>query len=537
MNKAMSVLSKIDSPKRTETCVQDATEQRRSEEANRILAEQLRQTSLTLETILNSFPDVIGVQDLHHNVHHFNRACYDFFGVTPDEAKGKKCYELMGQSAPCESCAAAEVYRTKQTARVERYLADRDLWIDTRAYPVFDDDGRLIQVVEHIRDISSKKNAERALKKSHERFLTVLDAIDVHVCVTDLETHDILFMNQKMKTDFKVVDPDQKCFAAFRREATPCKDCNNEILIENSKRSPAEPFEWESYNPVIGKHYINYGRAIKWIDGQMVRLKISTDVSRLKEYEHEWQNIQNQLLHSRKMEAVGTLAGGIAHEFNNLMMVIQGRTSLMMMDVDATHPHFEHLKGIESCLDSAKDLTKQLLGVYRGGKYTVQSSRLNDIVDQCAQIFGGTRKKIQILKKYEKNLWKSPVDRKQIRQVILNLYVNAWQAMPDGGDLSITTENVIPEEKFCISHDIRPGPFVKCSVQDNGIGMDPATLARIFDPFFTTKGLGRGTGLGLASVYGIIRSHHGTITVDSDVGSGTTFSIFLPAAMPSAPPD
>lgn len=538
MNKAKSVPSKIPSPNRTETTgVQDVTNQRHAEEANHILAEQLRQTSLTLETILNSFPDVIGVQDLHHNIHHVNRAGCEFFGVTRDEAKGKKCFELMGQSAPCESCAAAEVYWTKQTARIEKYLADRDLWIDTRAYPVFDEDGRLIRVVEHIRDISNEKNAETALKKSHERFLTVLDAIDVHVCVTDLETHDILFVNQKMRTDFKAETADKKCFAVFRREDAPCRDCNNKKLVEQSKKSPAEPFEWESFNPVTRKHYLHYGRVIKWINGQLVRLKISTDVSRLKEYEREWRIMQNQLLHSRKMEAVGTLAGGIAHEFNNLMMVIQGRTSLMMMNVDASHPHFEHLKGIESCLDNAKDLTKQLLGVYRGGKYTVQSTRLNDIVDQCAQIFGGIRKKIRIRKKYEKNLWESPVDRKQIRQVILNLYVNSWQAMPDGGELSITTENVLPDEKFCTSHNIRSGPFVKCSVEDNGIGMDPATLARIFDPFFTTKGLGRGTGLGLASVYGIIRSHHGTITVESDVGSGTIFSIFLPAAIPAPPPD
>jgi len=207
-----------------------------------------------------------------------------------------------------------------------------------------------------------------------------------------------------------------------------------------------------------------------------------------------------------------------------------------MMDIDESHPHAAHLQGIENCLDNAKDLTKQLLGVYHGGKYTTRPAQLNDIVDQCAQIFGCTKKKIRIRKNYARNLWNIEVDRKQIRQVILSLYVNAWQAMPDGGELSITTENIFPEEAFCAFHDTPPGPYVKCAVRDNGIGMDSATLSRIFDPFFTTKGLGRGTGLGLASVYGIIKSHHGMITASSNIGSGTTFSIFLPAAAKTASP-
>lgn len=378
--------------------------------------------------------------------------------------------------------------------------------------------------------MSDRPNRDSAARQ--DCFCEMINAIDVHICVSDFETHEILFMNRRMRLDFNAEAAGGKCHEVIRGEPAPCPDCNSRELLEASRRSPQEALEWESLNPVTERHYLHRGRAVSWKDGRWVRLQISTDITRLKESEQEWRTMQNQLLHSRKMEAVGTLAGGIAHEFNNLMMVIQGRTSLMRMHLDPAHPHSEHLKGIESCLDTAKELTNQLLGVYSGRKSAVMSICLNDIVDECAQVFQGTRKKIHIRKTYEKSLWKSCVDRKMIRQVILNLYINAWQAMFDGGELTISTENYVPDESFCRSHDLRPGPFVRCSVGDNGIGMDPPTLSRIFDPFFTTKGVGRGAGLGLAAVHGIIRSHRGTITVRSGRGRGTLFRIYLPADLP-----
>lgn len=366
----------------------------------------------------------------------------------------------------------------------------------------------------------------------HEPFFGMINDFDLHVCVSDFATHDILFMNRKMQIDFNTEADGRKCHTVIRGQKSPCPDCNNRTLIQKSRLSPPESLEWESRNPITGRDYLHWGRAIQWLDGRWARLHLSADITRLKRSEQEWRAMQNQLFRSRKMEAVGTLAGGIAHEFNNLMMVIQGRTSLMRMNLDPSHPHFEHLKGIEHCIDTAKELTKQLLRVYSGTKSAARSICLNDIVDECARVFRGTRKKILIRKNYERALWKSCVDRKMIRQAILNLYINAWQAMFDGGELTITTQNCIPDEAFCRSHDLRPGPFVRCSVGDTGIGMDPQTLSRIFDPFFTTKGVGRGAGLGLATVHGIIRSHGGTITVQSGRGRGTRFSIYLPAKLP-----
>ncbi|MDY7037481.1 MAG: PAS domain S-box protein, partial [Thermodesulfobacteriota bacterium] len=240
--------------------------------------------------------------------------------------------------------------------------------------------------------------------------------------------------------------------------------------------------------------------------------------------------LEAQFQQAQRMKAIGTLSGGIAHDFNNLLMGIQGRTSLILMDADPSHPHFEHLKGIEEYVKSAADLTKQLLGFAMGGKYEIRSTDLNELIKMQNRLFGRTKKEITISGKYEKNLWPAEVDHGQIEQVLLNLYVNAWQSMPGGGNLYIRTENVTLDENDTKPFEVKPGKYIKISVTDTGIGMDEATRQRIFDPFFTTKEMGRGTGLGLASVYGIIKNHEGFITIRSEEGEGSSFYVYLPAS-------
>ncbi|MBW2219940.1 MAG: PAS domain S-box protein, partial [Deltaproteobacteria bacterium] len=257
---------------------------------------------------------------------------------------------------------------------------------------------------------------------------------------------------------------------------------------------------------------------------------VSIDITERKRAVEEKAKLEAQLQQAQKMESMGTLAGGIAHDFNNLLMGIQGRASLMMMDVDSSHPYNEHLKGIEDYVKSAADLTKQLLGFARGGKYEVKAIDLNKLIINQNRMFGRTRKEINIQEKFEKDLWATEVDQGQIEQVLLNLYVNSWQAMPGGGDLYVQTENIVIDESFNRPYHVEQGKYVKVSVTDTGVGMDEATQQRIFDPFFTTKEMGRGTGLGLASVYGIIKSHGGSIDVFSEKGEGTTFNIYLPAS-------
>ncbi|MDY6854158.1 MAG: ATP-binding protein [Thermodesulfobacteriota bacterium] len=203
------------------------------------------------------------------------------------------------------------------------------------------------------------------------------------------------------------------------------------------------------------------------------------------------------------MEAIGTLAGGIAHDFNNLLMAIQGYASLMLMDTGPHHQNYEMLINIEEAVKSGANLTKQLLGFARFGKYEIRPIDINELIEKTSVMFGWTKKEIKIYRKHLKDIWTIEADWGQMEQVLLNLYVNAWQAMPGGGKLFIETENTILHEE---SFNLKPGKYVRISITDTGVGMDEETKQRVFEPFFTTKEIGRGTGLGLASVHGIISS-------------------------------
>jgi PAS domain S-box-containing protein len=241
--------------------------------------------------------------------------------------------------------------------------------------------------------------------------------------------------------------------------------------------------------------------------------------------------LEMQFQQSQRMESVGTLAGGIAHDFNNLLMGIQGNTSVMLLDIDENHPLHENLKGIQRCVKSGSNLTRQLLGFARGGKYVVKSTRMNEVMERTAQIFGRSRKDIRIHRRYNKNLCTVDVDVGQIEQVLMNVYVNAWQAMPNGGDLYLETDNVYLDNAYVVTKpfSVSPGRYVKISITDNGIGMEKKVQRRVFEPFFTTKEVGQGTGLGLASAYGIVKNHDGIITCYSELGIGSCFNIYLPA--------
>ena len=257
---------------------------------------------------------------------------------------------------------------------------------------------------------------------------------------------------------------------------------------------------------------------------------IARDVTANLKVTREKQRLETQLHQARKMEAIGTLASGIAHDFNNIMMGILGNTSLMISRIDPDHPHFEKLKNIEKYVENGSELTQQLLGFARGGKYNVKPSSIRELVEESAQMFGRTKKEIRIHKAHLKETFPVAVDRGQIEQVLLNLFVNAWQAMPGGGDIYLLTEDVELEADYQAPYEVIPGPYVKLSIMDTGVGMDRTTRKRIFEPFFTTKEMGRGTGLGLASAYGIIKNHGGYINVYSEKGRGTTFNIYLPAS-------
>ena len=243
----------------------------------------------------------------------------------------------------------------------------------------------------------------------------------------------------------------------------------------------------------------------------------------------EQKHREAQLQRAQKMEAIGTLAAGIAHDFNNLLMGIQGYTSLILLNIDPDCSYYDMLKSIEKQVKSGSRLTRQLLGYAREGKYEVRLINLNQLVNDTSETFGRTKKNIIIHKDLAKGLYPIEADEEQIEQVMLNLFINAADAMSGGGDIFLQTRNTTDKGiKSGLDNKAKAGDYVMLTFTDTGTGMDKKTMERIFDPFFTTKEMGRGTGLGLASAYGIIKGHGGYIDVASEKGSNTTFKIYLP---------
>lgn len=380
-------------------------------------------------------------------------------------------------------------------------------------------------------NLTSKKQAEEALGESEEKYRTVLESIEDGYYEVDMDGN-ITFLNSSMcnilgysKDELigmqhrQVMDAEtaEKIYQALKeiyQSGKTTKTINFELIRKDGSEIFVE----------------SLASLIRDSNNQAIGFRgIARDVTERKLAEKQREELEAQLLQAQKMEAVGTLAGGIAHDFNNLLMGIQGHASLMLMDKNSTSPDFENLKGIEEYVQNAADLTKQLLGFVKGGKYEVKPTDLNDLVKRQNSMFGRTRKEITISGKYGQNLWAVEVDQRQIEQVLLNLYVNAWQSMPGGGNIYIQTENVRLDEHYTKPFEMKPGKYVKLSVTDTGVGMDKTTRQRIFDPFYTTKKMGRGTGLGLASVYGIVKNHGGFINVYSEKGKGATFTIHLPA--------
>ena len=393
--------------------------------------------------------------------------------------------------------------------------------------PIKDEDRNSIIVI--LNDVSEGKKTENALTESERRYRSLMDLMPDAVMVWADEK--IVFANPAAARILGAADHDKFIGRSYWKIVHP-------DYLEVGKKQVKLLYKGEQISPVeldfvrLDGETVNCectGEAITF-NGRPALLSVWRDITGRKKTEEEKARLASQLLQTQKMEAVGTLAGGIAHDFNNLLMGIQGHTSLMLMDIDSSHPMFEHLNEIKNHVKSSVNLTKQLLGFARGGKYETRTADLNVLVNNQTSMFQRTRKEITIYESYEKKLWAADVDRGQIEQVLLNLYVNAWQAMPGGGDLTVKTENLIIDESYDTNFEVKPGKYVKISVADTGVGMDEVTRQRIFEPFFTTREMGRGTGLGLASVYGIIKNHGGFINAYSELGEGTTFAVYLPAS-------
>ncbi len=514
----------------------------------KIAEEALRDAHTRIDQIIDFLPDAAFVIDLEGRVIAWNRAIEHLTGVLRKDILGKANYEyavpFYGERRPVlvdlvllpNSEYEKDIYqnalRSGDVINGEVYVSGayrgKGAYLLVSASTLHDSAGNIIGAIESIRDISDIKRSENALRESEEKYRHLVEKSQSIIMGLDLDGN-ITFINRFAEQFFGYSRQEiiGKNVVGTIVPLTKNTERNFKLLFGDINRDP------EKFTSNEDENICRDGRRV-WIawttaavrdpNGEIIEvLCIGNDIT-------ERKRLETQLIQAQKLEAVGTLAGGLAHDFNNLLMAIQGNASLMLLDMGPDHPHFERLKQIEENVQSAVSLTSQLLAFARKGRYELKTVNINDLLDKTAGMFWRTRKEITIEKRFSADLWAADVNPGQIEQAVMSLYLNASQAMPGGGALYLETSNLSLSETNAKSHNLEPGRYVKVSITDTGMGMDEQTRRRVFEPFFTTKGMGRGTGLGLAIVYGIILSHGGIINVHSEPGQGTTFNIYLPSS-------
>jgi len=490
--------------------------------------QELRQSEEKYRNILDNIEDGYFEVDISGNFTFFNDSIQRILGYPKSEMLGMNYKKYMDEeNAKRVFQLFNRVYNIGEPSKgFDWQIITKDearRYVEASVSLITDSDGQPQGFRGIVRDVTERKQTEEMLRQSEERFRTVLEANPDPVIVCDMEER-VIFVNPSFsnvfgwaleeclgeKMDFFVPKENRHETNLLVKDILTGNSLSGIESVRRTKKGDIIPvsisgsiFYDNSHNPA----------------GSVINLR---DIS-------EQKKLQAQLELAQRMEAIGTLAGGIAHDFNNLLMIIQGNASLLSFELNPYDSRCEYLRSIEKSVNSGAKLTRQLLGYARKGKYLTKPINFNQLVSDTIDTLGRTRKDITIYRELERDLYSIEADQGQIEQVLLNLYVNALEAMPEGGKLFLKTKNVTHEDIKSKFFKTKPGNYIQFMVKDTGIGMNKETQQRIFEPFFTTKQRGRGTGLGLASVFGIIKSHSGYIDVKSKIGHGTAFYIYLPA--------
>ncbi|AFM25685.1 PAS domain S-box protein [Desulfomonile tiedjei] len=488
---------------------QDVTERKKAQES-------IEREKNRLKVILDVFNDGVYIVNAQRTIEYVNPVIESTFGLV----NGKKCHEYIHQSPkPCPSCWTPEIL-AGQSAKRELHVERIGKTFEVFETPIKNDDGSVLKLV-FFHDITDRKRAE----EDRVRLVTAIEQAAETVVMTDTKG-TILYVNPAFErttgySSLEAIGNNPRILKSGQHDAPFYENLWKTISSGAvwsghfiTKKKDGTLFEEEA---TISPVKDDSGKIVNYV---AVKRDVTTEVS-----------LQKQLLQAQKMEAIGTLAGGIAHDFNNLLQVILGYSELLLQDKREQEPDYSDLKKIFQSAQNGAELVRRLLTFSRKVEPQFAVMNLNRQIMQIDRLLQRTiPKMICINLQLSNDINEIYADATQMEQILMNLAVNARDAMPDGGKLTITTTNITLDDEYCKSYTSAvPGDYVLLTVADTGHGMDKKTIEHMFEPFYTTKELGRGTGLGLAIVYGIVSQHGGHITCYSEVGRGTEFKVYLPA--------
>jgi two-component system, cell cycle sensor histidine kinase and response regulator CckA len=500
----------------------------------------LRKSEERYRRLLQTAHEGVWLLDAELRTTYVNQRMAAMLGATTDDLLSTSVLDFLDEEAKVEARYYLERRRQGLQEQYDFKLIRRDgteLWVIVCASPVFDDDGVFAGVLAMLTDITERKQVESRIQESERKFRLLFTNNPQPMWVYDAETLAFLEVNDAAVARYEYSRDE---FLSMR--VTDIAAETDETLVRFGQ--PAWAGGAGAADP--WRHRAKGG---SWIEVETVRhsvefsgrpgiLMVVNDVTARR-------RLEEQLRHSQRIEGLGRLAGGVAHDFNNLLTVIVGRSRLLLENTPESDPRRREVQLITETVDRATDLTRQLLAFSRKQVLEPEVLDVAEVVRAMTLLLGRLiREDIELLVRADAQVPAVRADRGQLEQVIVNLVVNARDAMPQGGRLKIDIVNTVVDEPFAQRvPDATAGPHIALIVSDTGAGMDEHVRTRVFEPFFTTKQQGQGTGLGLATVYGIVRQHGGFITVDSQVGAGSAFTVYLPisqveatAARPAAAP-
>lgn len=478
-----------------------------------------------LSITLDSIGDAVITTDIRGKIIRMNSVAEHLTGWKQKQAAGKKLIDIFNIiNSKTEQKADDPVEKVLKTGIIAG-LANHTMLISKNgkryhiadsAAPISDDTGSVFGIVLIFRDVTSDYQMREALQQSEEKYRSMMEAINdaVYICSSD---YIIEYMNPAMIERTGRDATGEACYRAIHEFDEKCPWCVHEKIMNG------ESINYETGILKNNKTYHISSSPVFHTDGSVSSLMIFRDISELKK-------IQAQLHQSQKMESIGVLAGGIAHDFNNILFPILGYSEMLLKDIPEDSPLQKGLKSIHSGAIRARDLIKQIFTFARQDASKLKPMKLQPMVKEALKLIRAIiPATIDMEQDIALDCGEVNADPTNIHQIIMNLTTNAYHAMMDtGGKIKVSLKEITLDENDLLEPDVSPGLYACIAVADTGIGMDRELIGKIFDPFFTTKEKGRGTGLGLSVVHGIVKSMNGMIRVYSEPGMGTEFRVYLP---------